>query len=149
MESADLLEHRACGTSDSSNPSAAASQPSQTSPVIQPANAASGHRGLQPPGRDGCKLFYRGIQSVVIRPHRPLSVATGCHRAAQAGKLSGTHCTRGAAKHATIPSNIDDMANFPANRVMGRLWDDHFMDLGYPSKCHRVQDAIFIDGSLI
>ena len=27
--------------------------------------------------------------------------------------------------------------------VMGWLWDDHFRDLGYPSKLHKVQDAGF------
>ena len=28
-------------------------------------------------------------------------------------------------------------------------WDNHFMDLGYPSKFYRVQDASFSDGSSI
>ena len=60
--------------------------------------------------------------------------ATGRHRLPQVGKLSGTHSTRGAAKHAINPSNIDDMAN-------GRLWDDHFRHLGHPPKFYRVQDA--------
>ena len=54
-----------------------------------------------------------------------------------------------AAKHATKPSNINDTANFPTNRFMGRLWYVHFMDLGYPSKFYEVQDAILIDGSSI
>ena len=52
-------------------------------------------------------------------------------------------------KHATNPSNIDDTANFPTNRVMGGLWDDQLMNLGYPSKFYRVQDATLIDGSSI
>ena len=32
---------------------------------------------------------------------------------------------------------------------MGRLWDDHFRDLGHPPKFYRVQDACFIGGSSI
>ena len=32
---------------------------------------------------------------------------------------------------------------------MGRLWDDHFRDLGHPPKFYRVQDAGFIGGSSI
>ena len=68
---------------------------------------------------------------------------------AQAGSPLAPTAPGGAAKHATNPSNIDDMATFPTNRVMGRLWDDHFMDLGDPSKFHRVRDASFIDGSSI
>ena len=31
--------------------------------------------------------------------------------------------------------------------VMGRLWDDHFRDLGYPTKFYRTQDAGFDNGS--
>ena len=112
-----------------------ASQPD--SQASQPANVASGHRSLRPPGLDVSKLFYRGIQSVLIRRHRR----------PQAAKLSGTHSTRGAGTHTKNQSNIDDMANFPANRVMGRLWHDHFRDLGYPTKFYRVQHAIFIAGA--
>ena len=61
-------------------------------------------------------------------------VATGCHRLPQGGQPSGTHSTRGAAKHAINQLNINDMAN-------GRLWDDHFRHLGHPPKFYRVQDA--------
>ena len=39
----------------------------------------------------------------------------------------------------------DDL--FQTRSVMGRLWDDHFRDLGHPPKFYRVQDAGFIDGS--
>ena len=38
---------------------------------------------------------------------------------------------------------------FGTRSVMGRLWDDHFRDLGYPPKFYRVQDAGFIGGSSI
>ena len=127
-----------------SNFSQPASQPRQ------PASQPSGHRSLRPPGIDVSKLFYRVIQSVLIRFHRRAQAATG-------PQTFWHPQHQGAAKHATNPSNIDDItnfpanidaiANFPANRVMGRLWDDHFMDLGYPSKFYGVQDAIFIDGS--
>ena len=37
---------------------------------------------------------------------------------------------------------------FQRRSVMGRLWDDHFRDLGHPPKFYRVQDAGFIGGSL-
>ena len=36
---------------------------------------------------------------------------------------------------------------FRTRSVMGRLWDDHFRDLGHPPKIYRVQDAGFIDKS--
>ena len=38
---------------------------------------------------------------------------------------------------------------FRTRSVMGRLWDDHFWDLGHPPKFYRVQDAGFIGGSSI
>ena len=38
---------------------------------------------------------------------------------------------------------------FQTRSVMGRLWDDHFRDLGHPPKFYRVQDAGFIGGSSI
>ena len=38
---------------------------------------------------------------------------------------------------------------FRTRSVMGRLWDDHFRDLGHPPKFYRVQDAGFIGGSSI
>ena len=112
--SADLLERQACETpfiaAASQQQPASCSQPvkpakpakpaSQPSQPGQPANAASGHRSLRPPGLDVSKVFYRGIQSVVIR----------CHRPAQAAKPSGLHSTRGeAAKHATNPFQISMM----------------------------------------
>ena len=36
---------------------------------------------------------------------------------------------------------------FRTRSVMGRLWDDHFRDLGYPPKFYRGQDAGFDSGS--
>ena len=36
---------------------------------------------------------------------------------------------------------------FRTKSVMGRLWDDHFRDLGYPPKFYRGQDAGFDSGS--
>ena len=36
---------------------------------------------------------------------------------------------------------------FRTRSVMGRLWDDHFRDLGYPPKFYRGQDAGFDNGS--
>ena len=38
---------------------------------------------------------------------------------------------------------------FRTKSVMGRLWDDHFRDLGYPPKFYRVRDAGFIGGPSI
>ena len=38
---------------------------------------------------------------------------------------------------------------FRTRLVTGRLWDDHFRDLGHPPKSYRVQDAGFIGGSSI
>ena len=38
---------------------------------------------------------------------------------------------------------------FRTRSVMGRLWDDHFRDLGYPPKFYRGQDAGFDSGSSI
>ena len=92
-----------------------ASQPAATHPAAasQPAKVASGHRSLRPPGLDVSKLFYRGIQSD----------GTGCHRPPQGGTGRQTFWHpqhQRAAKYATNPSNIDDMATFPTNRVMGR-----------------------------
>ena len=132
-ESADLLERRACETTfhasfliSVSQPAAASqqqpascSQPaSPASQPSQPANVASGHRSLRPPAsRHRClQTLNKGHP---IGPHRLAQVGTGWHRPPQAAKPSGTHSTRGAAKHATNPSNIDDMANFPANHVGG------------------------------
>ena len=46
-----------------------------------------------------------------------------------------------------------DTESFFADAVedvqINELWDDRFMDLGYPSKFYRVQDARSIDGSSI
>ena len=81
-----------------------------------------------------------------MRCHRPAQAATG--RLRRANLLAST-APGGQPNMPQTLSNIDDMANFPANRVMGRLWDDHFMDLGYPSKFCGVQDASFIEGSSI
>ena len=119
----------------SSNPPAAASQPSQLASLAsqssqpgQPATAASGHRSLRPPGLDVSKLFYRGIQPVVLCCNPLAQAATGRHKPPQGG--TGRHrpanflaptAPGGAAKHATNPSNIDDIATFLTNRVMGRL----------------------------
>ena len=47
----------------------------------------------------------------------PPQGATGRHRP---DNLLAPTAPGGAAKHATNPSNIYDMANFPANRVIGR-----------------------------
>ena len=67
----------------SSNPPAAASQPSQpakpasqASQPARPANVASGHPSLRPSGIDGSKLLYRGIQSVSTGGHRRAQAAT-------------------------------------------------------------------------
>ena len=106
------------------------SQPSQASQASQPATqlashpatVASGHRSLRPPSLDVCKLFYRGIQSLVIRPYRLPQAAKG--------RQTFWHPQHrgGAANHATNPSNINDIANFPANHVrMG-----HGTTLGRP-----------------
>ena len=142
-----MWDYLPCKLSDFSQPASSsqpaatrqlqpASQPSQpakpaSQPTLHPGIEAS---GLQPAGIDVSKLLIRGIQSGGTGRHRPPQAATGRHRLPQAAKLSGTHSTRGAAKHAINPSNIDDMAN-------GRLWDDHFRHLGHPPKFYRVQDA--------
>ena len=113
------------------------SQPSQARQASQPGQPGIEASGLQ--ASMSAILLYRGSSP-------PLKAGTGRHRA---DSLLAPTAPGGAAKHATNPSNIDDMATFPTNRVMGRLWDDHFRDLGYPSKFYRVQDARFIHGSSI
>ena len=81
----------------SSNPPAAASQPSQPSQPAslasqpsQSAIAASGHRGLRPPGLDVSNRFSRGIHSGSGRFHRPASGGSGgqtfWHRQHQGGQ---------------------------------------------------------------
>ena len=123
-----------------SQPAKPASQASQpASQASQPANVASGHRSLRP--RHQASM---APNSYIGASNRSPQAATGCQTL-----WHPRH--QGAAKHAINPSNIDDMANFPTNHlggVMGRLWDDHFRDLGYPPKFYRVQDAGFISGSL-
>ena len=95
-----------------SQPASPASQPSQ------PANVASGHRSLRPPAsRHRClQTLNKGHP---IGRHRPPQGATARHRAPQGAKPSGTHSTRGAAKHAINLLNIDDMAYLSANHGGG------------------------------
>ena len=120
-------------------PARQASQPGQ--PVIEASGLQASMSAI---------LLYRGSSP-------PLKGPTGRHRPPQAGNpldlqafLRVPQAATGRHRPAALwISNTDDMATFPTNRVMGRLWDDHFMDSGYPSKFCRVQDAISIDGSLI
>ena len=140
-------ERRACGTfripliqpSQLGQPS----QPSQPSQPGRPASQASWASKPQASWHRCQQFFFIGAPASLLRVPQ---AATGRHRG---DSLLAPTAPGGAAKHATNPSNIDDMATFPTNRVMGRLWDDHFMALGYPSKFYRVQDAISIDGSSI
>ena len=125
-----------------SNHSNLSSQASQARPGRP---ASQGSRASKPQAsRHRCQQFF--FIGAPARFLRPPQAATGRHRR---DSLLAPTAPGGAAKHATNPSNIDDMATFPTNRVMGRLWDDHFMDSGYPSKFYWVQDAVSIDGSLI
>ena len=104
-------------------PSASSSQPAATrqlqpKPASQPAKPASQptlHPGIEASG------FQASMapNSYIGASNRFPQGATARHRAPQVAKPSGTHSTWGAAKHAINPSNIDDMANFPANHVGG------------------------------
>ena len=113
------------------------SQPSQARQASQPGQPGIEASGLQ--ASMSAILLYRGSSP-------PLKAGTGRHRPPQAGSplaptapgggsspflkaATGRHrgdsilaptAPGGAAKHATNPSNIDDMATFPTNRVMGR-----------------------------
>ena len=84
-------------------------KPAKPGQAGQPARPA-GHRSLGPPGIDVSNLLSIGAPARLLRPPQ---AATG-------GQLSGSTAPGGAAKHATNHSNIDDMTNFPSNRVMGR-----------------------------
>ena len=94
---------------DPAKPAQPAKPASQASQPARPARPA-GHRSLRPPGIDVSNSFYRGSSPF-------LKGGTGRHRA---DNLLAPTAPGGAAKHATNPSNIDDMTNFPSNRVMGR-----------------------------
>ena len=96
----------------SSNPPAAASQPSQpASQASQPSQPASQASQRCIWASEPQASRHRCLQTLNIgASNRFPQGATGCHRRAQAGKLSVTHSTREAAKHAINPSNIDDMA---------------------------------------
>ena len=51
-------QQQPASSSQPTKPAKPASQPIQSR---QPANAASGHRSLRPPGLDFSRLFFRGI----------------------------------------------------------------------------------------
>ena len=102
----------------SSNPPAAASQPSQPA---KPASQASqpGQPTLHPGIEASGLQASMAPNSYIGASNRFPQAGTGRHSPPQGAKPSGTHSTRGAAKHAINPSNIDDMANLPANHVGG------------------------------
>ena len=135
-----LPERRAC--ENLASHSSLSSQTSQARPG-RPASQAS--RASKPQAsRHRCQqFFFIGAPARLLRPPQ------GATRGAQGptGRITFWH-----------PQHQGGQPNMPqthqismilANRVTGRLWDDHFMDLRYPSKFYRVQDAIFIDGSSI
>ena len=109
VTSADLLQRDYRQQPASSNPPAAASQPSQAKPSqakprqakpsqVKPSQASQPtmHPSIEASGLQAWMyLLYRGIQSVLIRWHRPAQSGTGCHRPPQVGKRSGTHSTMG------------------------------------------------------
>ena len=154
----------------SSNPPAAASQPSQpakpasqasqasqpsqpASQASQPANVASGHRSIRPPGiRHRCLRLGGSLRGGdPIGCHRLPQAATGRHSPPQVPKPSGTRSTWGS-QTCYKPIKYRRYGELPSKScggVMGRLWDDHFRDLGYPPRFYRVQDAGFIHGSSI
>ena len=104
-------------------PSASSSQPAATRRLLQASQAS-------PPAKPASQRCIRASKPQASR-HRWLQTlsigasnrfpqpGTARHRAPQVAKPSGIHSTRGTAKHATNPSNIDNMANLPANHVGG------------------------------
>ena len=124
-------ERRACETTSHQPAAASQQQPascsqpakpaSQDSQPAKPASQASQRciRASKPPGLQASMA----PNSYIGASNRFPQAATGFHRAPQGAQPSGTHSTRESAEHAINPSNIDDMANFPANHV-GGSWDD-------------------------
>ena len=110
-------ERRACENFRilSSSQASPASQASQSS---QPASQASqpGQPGIEASGLQASMSAILSI-GAPARFLRAPQGGTGSHRA---DNLLAPTAPGGAAKHATNPSNIDDMTNFPSNRVMGR-----------------------------
>ena len=121
-------------------------QPTSSNPpsCSQPASLAS-----QPsePGHPGIEAS--GLQ-VLMSPNCSVGHPIRRHRLPQAatGQQTFLHPQRqGGSQTCHKPWNIYDIANFPTHQIMGCVWDDHFMDLGYPSKFCRFQDVICIAGS--
>ena len=118
-------------------------------PVFQPSQPSQARQASQPgqPGIEasGLQASMSAILSIGV-PMRALWSPTGRHKAGT-GRITLWH-----PQHQGWQPNMPQtyqISMILANRVMGRLWDDHFMDLRYPSKFYRVQDAVFIDGSSI
>ena len=134
--SADLFRASSVRDAFSSfQPAKPASQASQARPG-RPASQAS--RASKPQAsRHRCQQFF--FIGAPARLLRPAQAATGriafWHPQHQGGQPS-------------MPQTYQISMIWPPFQQI-ESWDDHFMDLGYPSKFYRVQDASFIDGSSI
>ena len=143
-------ERRACETT-SHQPAAASQQQaascSQPAKPAKPASQcciraskpqASRHRCLQ---TLNIGASNRSPQAGTGR-HSPPQVATGCqtfwHPQHQGGSQT---CHK--------PIKYRRYGQLPSKSCGGGSWDDHFSDLRYPPKFHRVQDAGSIGGSSI
>ncbi len=111
-------ERRACETTFHQPAAASQQQPASCSqPASQPSQPAS-QRCIRASKPQASR--HRWLQTLSIgASNRFPQPGTARHRAPQVAKPSGIHSTRGTAKHATNPLNIDDMANLPANHVGG------------------------------
>ena len=102
------------GISASSHPAKPVQPAKPASQASQPARPASRTSRASKPqaSRHRCQQFF-----FIGAPTRALRGAQGA-----TGRITFWQPQHqgGAAKHATNPSNIDDMTNFPSNRVMGR-----------------------------
>ena len=130
-------ERRAC--ENLASHSSLSSQASQARPG-RPASQAS--RTSKPQAsRHRCQQssFYRGSSP-------PLKAATGGHRPDSPLSLRRPLQLQGG--QPSMPQTHQISMIWPTSQQI-ESWDDHFKDLGYPSKFYRVQDASFIDGSSI
>ena len=143
-------ERRACETTSHQPAAASQQQPASCSQPAKPASQPMLHpgieaSGLQPAGIDVSKLLIRGIQSVPTGWHRLAQAATGCqtfwHPQHQGGSQT-CHKPIKYRRYGQLPSKSCwgglSAALLATESVMGRLWDDHFMDLGHPPKFSRV-----------
>ena len=106
-------------------------KPAKPGQAGQPARPA-GHRSLRPPGIDVSNLLSIRVLGVPQAATRGIAFWHPQHQGEQP----------------SMPQTHQISMIWPPFQQI-ESWHDHFMDLGYPSKFYRVQDAIFIDGSSI